>query len=507
MKKNKITIIYDDSRGTSFEIRSITGKSSFGDTILKRKTLRERTLELVESLDLVGRTVLFTKGSSYQEIDKSLPVVRLFSDFIIRDEGEVQILFEKALYADEIYRVSSLSKKETIMEEPQNSPFMPSLRGDSKKQPQPSVGEAGKAQEDRLCAVIYPSFSLFMEYMEEESLSPFDRILTDAFFDLSDINNFRQYITSGFDARFFNALSGDEYTVVKSSSNKEKLRAEYEYYRLLPDDMRMWYALAFNYRESEKEASYTMERFHFTDLALRYVHGAIGKEEFARIMDKLFFFIRSRKKKEVTPREYEDSSRALYIDKVKSRLSLLKEKEEFNGLNGLIKAGTEYNGIEEIFDRYYSLYENIIKGRSFEPFLVVGHGDLCFSNILYNKEAEILKLIDPKGAMTEEDLYMDPFYDLCKLSHSIYGSYDYFNSGLFEISMSDENRLTLSIDADNEPYIRIFSDKLRENGYDLRLIRLYEASLFLSMLPLHIDRKKKVLGFILNAVRIMDEIS
>ena len=101
---------------------------------------------------------------------------------------------------------------------------------------------------------------------------------------------------------------------------------------------------------------------------------------------------------------------------------------------------------------------------------------------------------------------MNPFYDICKLSHSVCGSYDYFNSGMFEISLSETNTLTLSIDSDNERYIRIFKKKLSENGCDYRLIRLYEASLFLSMLPLHIDRRKKVLGFILNAVRIMDEV-
>ena len=101
---------------------------------------------------------------------------------------------------------------------------------------------------------------------------------------------------------------------------------------------------------------------------------------------------------------------------------------------------------------------------------------------------------------------MNPFYDICKLSHSVCGSYDYFNSGMFEISLSETNTLTLSIDSDNERYIRIFKKKLSENCCDYRLIRLYEASLFLSMLPLHIDRRKKVLGFILNAVRIMDEV-
>ena len=101
-------------------------------------------------------------------------------------------------------------------------------------------------------------------------------------------------------------------------------------------------------------------------------------------------------------------------------------------------------------------------------------------------------------------MYMNPYYDIAKLSHSVCGCYDYFNSDQYEIVINDDLKFELKMDCDNERYIAIFNEYLEKNGLDKRLIRLYEASLFLSMLPLHIDREKKVLGFILNAIRIMD---
>ncbi len=474
MKRNTVAVIYDDSRPTGTEVQSITGKVSYGDTILKRRSLRERTEDILKELEHFGG---FYPADSFSEllregrISKDCPVFRLFSDFIIKDRRAVDILLEKACYADEPYRVAA----------------------------------AGKEGKERLCAVIFPTPEAYISLRDEE-LEGYDAIRSDAFIDISDINNFRQFITSGFDARFFNALSGNDYVVVKSSKNKAKIRAEYEFYRLLPEQMRMWFVSPFDYRETEENASYSMERYHFTDLALRYVHGAIGEEEFDRVLDKLFYFIRNRKTKKVSREEYAADERALYVTKVKRRFDELKTKQEYAGIEKLLSAGTQYSSIDQIADRYFSLYERITGGRDFEPLLCVGHGDLCFSNILYNKEADILKLIDPRGALKEEELYMNPFYDICKLSHSVCGSYDYFNSGMFEISLSETNTLTLSIDSDNERYIRIFKKKLSENGCDYRLIRLYEASLFLSMLPLHIDRRKKVLGFILNAVRIMDEV-
>ena len=62
------------------------------------------------------------------------------------------------------------------------------------------------------------------------------------------------------------------------------------------------------------------------------------------------------------------------------------------------------------------------------------------------------------------------------------------------------------INADNSWYKKLFRQKVEQYGYDYWTVRLYEASLFLSMLPLHIDNPHKVFGFILNADNILQEI-
>ena len=40
---------------------------------------------------------------------------------------------------------------------------------------------------------------------------------------------------------------------------------------------------------------------------------------------------------------------------------------------------------------------------------------------------------------------------------------------------------------------------------DLALLRVLEASLFLSMLPLHADNEQKVLAFLLRGIQILEE--
>ena len=101
---------------------------------------------------------------------------------------------------------------------------------------------------------------------------------------------------------------------------------------------------------------------------------------------------------------------------------------------------------------------------------------------------------------------MDPYYDVAKLSHSICGHYDFFNSDLYEITIDAGLRARVKVDADNRGYVELFKESLAEHGMDFVLIRLYETSLFLSMLPLHMDRPQKVFGFIMNALAIMDSL-
>ncbi|MBP5385273.1 MAG: hypothetical protein J6Y57_09920 [Lachnospiraceae bacterium] len=460
----KMTVVYDDSRIPERMIRNITGNKSFGETIFKRIPLRDRMERICMRIPVCGG---FAGKGEKITADSPDAILKLYSDMVIRDEEAFAILAEKSLYAKECYKV---------------------------------------VQDDKIACVIYPDAQHYLASAPTDEAG-FAAIPTDAFSDLSSVGAFRQFITDGFDARFFNELSGDDFTVVKHSANIEKLHREYTFYGLLPDDMKMWFAMPFSYREEDGSASYAMERYHMTDLAIRYVHGAIGTDEFRSIMEKLFHFITTRRHKTVPEDVYRKCTQELYVDKVRRRIEELKKHPACGKLNALLASGARFADIDAVYTYYLDVYAQMTRKRKTESVLAIGHGDLCFSNILYSDEASFIKLIDPKGAMTEEELYTDPYYDLAKLSHSILGSYDYFNSDLFEICVNEKMELQLRVDCSNEAYAAVFRDYLDRYHMDLPLIRLYEASLFLSMLPLHIDREKKVLAFILNAIRILEGIA
>ena len=288
--------------------------------------------------------------------------------------------------------------------------------------------------------------------------------------------------------------------------NKNKIKAEYTFYHLLPDDMKFWFVLPFDYREDDEKASYTMERLHTTDLAIKWVHGSVDEAEFRKILDKYFYFFKSRHEKSVSREEYQKIAEKLYVEKVRERIEMLKKLPAFAKIADLMKSACKIQAIDEIFEKYLSLKTKIEAKTDYPLVSVIGHGDPCFANVMYNKSTELLKFIDPKGTLTEADLWTNPYYDLAKLSHSVCGLYDFFNNALFDISINEDFQAELKIGFNNSAYKRIFREKLAENGFDYLSVRIYEASLFISMLPLHIDNPHKVFGFILNAIHILEEI-
>lgn len=479
----KVLFVYDDHIRPNVFIQSIVGEKGFGQVILKRQSVKSKFQEFVAGLGL---------GSEIEEIPASWAVepflqrlralhgeycvLHLFSNQVVRDAQQAAYLARKA-------------------------PFVH----------QPTLAQ----QDGQPVLFMMGSVAEYLRFLEQnfaalpaaECFSGFDLAETDAFFDLAIHANFLQYISGGFDARFFNSVQGDEFTVTKSSADVQKMRAEYQFYHLLPDEMKMWFVMPYGFKEEGGRASYCMERFHMTDLAVRYAHGAIDPQECAQLLHKAFHFINGRSSRPVSPQEVQANADALYLRKLDERVERLKGCAEYPKLAAFLEAGTQTGGIDGIVKRYRQFYIALSPRRAKEkPVRVIGHGDLCFSNMLFNKETSLLKLIDPKGATEEAQLWTDRYYDVAKLSHSVCGRYDFFNNALYHITLDEALQFRLEIPFDNTAYTAIFRDFCEKNGFDYPLVRLYEASLFLSMLPLHMDNPLKVFGFILNGVKILDEV-
>jgi hypothetical protein len=185
-------------------------------------------------------------------------------------------------------------------------------------------------------------------------------------------------------------------------------------------------------------------------------------------------------------------------------MNSLKKLSFYNELNNFI---INHKGIS-INEHYSNItkYLNKFKSKILKPNFIFSHGDLCFSNILFDKKTCNIKLIDPRG-YTDYGL-RTPYYDVAKLSHSFLGFYDLIINDISAIHFDKNMNARLKFD-DNLVLINLpnlILDMCNKLNLDYKIVRLIESSLFLSMLPLHSENKKKVFNLALRSVEIFQQI-
>ena len=146
--------------------------------------------------------------------------------------------------------------------------------------------------------------------------------------------------------------------------------------------------------------------------------------------------------------------------------------------------------------------------KGFEPndFCLM-HGDLCFSNVLYDPHSGVIRLIDARGSFgTPPGIFGDQKYDLAKLVHSTVGQYDYFIAGLFSVAKvgAGSYRLQISRRANYALLKGLTTELIAEMGYDFNFIFLITGTLFLSMTPLHSDSPERQLALYLHGLQLVN---
>lgn len=324
--------------------------------------------------------------------------------------------------------------------------------------------------------------------------------------DLRGVAAALEFLSGSFSARHFNEVAQDRYQVVKRSRDRDKIRREHAYYGLLPETMQPHFLQPFGFSEDAEGASYRTRRLFVPDLAVQWVHRVFTPEQFEAMLARLLHFVAERPRREVGRVAARAVADELYVGKTRRRIDDLLARPAGREVDATLEAGGVAGGVRRLQERHESMYERMARQRR-ESELCVSHGDLGFSNVLYSPSTQDFQLIDPRGADTEDELYSDVLYDVAKLSHSVLGSYDMLVAGLFELLHDEELRLVLRLDPESPAGLREqFAHALAGHGFDLRRVRLCEAALFLSMLPLHLDVPKRVVAFALVARNILDEL-
>lgn len=482
----KIVILYDDVEDVSSDIHSFFKVKSYGTIFYKGKTLKEFIIQTFQESG-VDEVIVLSERNDYQaaahkvhytkEQHRKNIYIYLKSHIVFEDLSAFRLLIEKLSLLDDDVSVNVKGDTYSFMR----------FNADT------CISFLTNDHEDK-------KFNAY----ECEILNNENFLL-----DISYYGDFIQFLHTNFEVRYFNKIIDKEDYLLKTSHNKGKIKQEYRYFQLVQDDLKMFFPSVFNYTEEAASASYCIEKVNVPDMAVQYVSNTLSESEFSFFLKKVSYFLDKSPKVVVSLDEYTQEIEQQYKYKVEQRYQSLKNNIPLSDtLNQFIQAGTKYDSLEAVYDFYFKNLKK--KLQHVKPHLhkTFCHGDLCFSNILYDKRTHNIKFIDPKGVEENHNGYKDPYYDLVKLSHSILGYYDFINYGMFDIGVGKKMELCLSINviAQNlQMHQKAFYALVENLNLDLALLRVLEASLFLSMLPLHADNEQKVLAFLLRGIQILEE--
>ena len=494
----KYLVIYDDRWEVSADVQRIVGAKRFSSLRFKRRTLHKRFREMADS-------------ASCDAIET------------VSGEGDAQSLLQRGNQQYRGWRVLYWPSCVVIPNDEQGLTFINKLRFG---QDSFVIAETGHGRGPAMLAInwdqaeglisrsVTDAWQDFYEYSHQDLRSLNNQVGVS---DLLRRENILSLLSGTFDARHFNDLIQSDWVVRKQSRDRDKMRREAAVYNLLPAAMKPFFLPALDYVDDGSSASYTTERIYVPDLALQWIHQAIDEDSFDVLLTRLSGFVQERVSENQLSASQVSASQlsasrptngthqtALLLDKVDQRLANLLQTPVGKQVEYLLQQHCPAYSLTVSHDRYRNHWHRL--GLKKRP-RVVSHGDLCFSNILFDSQTKFMKFIDPRGGDSLDDLLLDPIYDIAKLSHSITGLYDFINHDLFEISFGPNLELSIKILAPNlESYQLRFYQAMEMIGFSRREIRVAECSLFLSMLPLHADIPKKVLGFAMTAGRILDEL-
>lgn len=327
-------------------------------------------------------------------------------------------------------------------------------------------------------------------------------------YDLGHLNTYflsRSRITT---QRAFNAMRIENGIVWKSGTNSKKIAAESNWFKNIPNIIKPYIPqlIEDGVDPNTDRHFYVLEYLPYNPLNEIFVHGKNTEFFWSRIF--------------TLTREYLNLSNIAFASINQPNLiqAIALDAEELYNTKTFIRL-TEYTSKNNISLHEPVIYNNIklpslheiateCVNKTLELPIVPGilHGDLCFSNILFNSRLNSIKVLDPRGVNQNGELtiFGDQKYDLAKSCHSVIGLYDYIISGRFQLKgdLFTGATIDFNIDGRINNIQQDFYEQDFLNGISVKQIMPLTTLLFLSMLPLHDDRPDRQKAMLVNALRL-----
>lgn len=305
--------------------------------------------------------------------------------------------------------------------------------------------------------------------------------------------------------RSFNSLLIDGGVVTKSSTNHKKIQAEINWFKRLPANLRKFVPQFIDegIHDDGIAPYYCLEFMPILPLNELYVHGrnpAIFWKNIFNLVQK--YFEQARSSDAMLDKNFDkikNSSDRLYKDKTLSRINKYAKDNTLDLNKQIIYQNKALGSINDIINT------SIQRTLDLPCVATIMHGDLCFSNMLFDARGQRIKLIDPRGIDEDDNLTIlgNQTYDLAKLTHSVIGMYDFIIAGRYRLTQHGDN-MEIEFDIDDRLLLiqQNYLNMVFFENITVKQVMPAVVLLFLSMLPLHDDRPDRQKAMLINAFRL-----
>lgn len=323
-------------------------------------------------------------------------------------------------------------------------------------------------------------------------------------FDMGHVNTYfrsRSEITT---ERDFNNIVIKDGIVKKSSNNEKKISAEIKWFRCVPNELKVKLPQLIDTGSEGSSTFYKVEYLPHLPLSELYVHGELPLKFWKKIIrlfnENLRSFINVSQKKVYTDDLIATDFKDLIIKKTHERI-----------LDFQFQSNVSFTISNQYNNKFLPSFNDIIKECQdaifkLSPLTGIMHGDLCFSNILYDSRSDSLKFIDPRGynSKLQNTIYGDLKYDIAKFSHSLLGLYDHIIADSYKLEKNSSNSFQFEIFTSE--MVNVVKNDFYDNGefldIDIKGIIPLVILLFFSMLPLHKENSDRQQAFLANTLRL-----
>lgn len=330
-------------------------------------------------------------------------------------------------------------------------------------------------------------------------------VRTSKWMDFGHIDRYQVSKKRILEARHFNTLEFDDFagTITKRSSNTQKFLDEVNLQLSLPKSVAAFFPRIIEYSVDADQPFIQMEYYGYPTVAELWIYASFNYTIYKNIVKKLLTILNHFRS--IKGYVSEECYRDIYINKTEERINKLSGSDPwFKGQLDqpyVVINNQQYRNWFSIKDGVFERCKNLYKQED-NTFI---HGDLCFSNILFDINNGIARLIDPRGKWGDSR-FGDIKYDVAKLRHSISGCYDFIVNDCFfcQYSIGEIHyRIPLK-----ENHIRIseYFDERISAEYNIEEIKLIEGLLFISMIYYHKGHPDRQVVMYARGIQLLNEV-